>query len=281
MYHNKFVAAIRVAGKVLREVDEIVYVPLGSEYDILLKNLSTVRALVNVSIDGDDVTDGTQLIVPANGSLNLERYIRSGNMHKGNRFKFIERNDAVEAGRGIGAEDGLVRIEFEFERVQPPVLWSTFPPRNVPFRNYPTWNSQPYFGDGTTFTTTDTAVFSSTAGTYSDTVNTFNEKDIRAQAIAAGVFNAGNVGGEGMSYTTAVGITVPGEVSNQKFEQGEWFPTEGVKHAIVLRMVGHVGGQRVLKPVTVKQKPKCVTCGHVNKGTAKFCSQCGTSLTIV
>ena len=43
MYNNKLVAAIKSNGKVLREFGEEVYIPFGSEYSILIKNLHSVR----------------------------------------------------------------------------------------------------------------------------------------------------------------------------------------------------------------------------------------------
>ncbi len=113
MYANKFVAAIKVGGKVLREHGDTVYLPFGSEYSILLKNLSTARAQVKITIDGTDVLNGDSLVVNP-GDLELERFLKE--MDRGNRFKFIERTKAVEDHKGVGAEDGLVRIEYQFEK---------------------------------------------------------------------------------------------------------------------------------------------------------------------
>jgi len=78
-----------------------------------------------------------------------------------------------------------------------------------------------------------------------------------------------------------VGITVPGSMSNQKFATVASFPLEDQKHVIVLQLKGETADNKVTAPVTVKAKPKCVTCGKVNKATAKFCSNCGTALEIV
>jgi len=114
MYSNKLAIALKSAGKVLREFDDQVYVPFGSEYSILVKNLNSVRALVSVSVDGEDAGDGTQFVIHGNSEIELERFIKNGNFKKGNRFKFIERTDAVEDHRGIGIEDGLIRVEFQF-----------------------------------------------------------------------------------------------------------------------------------------------------------------------
>lgn len=117
------VAAIKVAGKVLREDGETVRIPFGSEFTVLLKNLNTVRTIVTVEIDGTDVTGGAGLIVPAGGSVDLERFIKNNNMAEGLRFKFIERTAKIENGpRGIKAEDGLVRVIFEFEKMIPPLM---------------------------------------------------------------------------------------------------------------------------------------------------------------
>ena len=68
MYDNKFVAALKVNGKILREVKDIVFVKFGSEYSILLKNLNSVRALVNIQIDGQEVCPGG-LVLDANRGI--------------------------------------------------------------------------------------------------------------------------------------------------------------------------------------------------------------------
>ena len=78
------------------------------------------------------------------------------------------------------------------------------------------------------------------------------------------------------------GITVPGSISEQKFQVVAGFQTEDEKHVIILRLLGETADNKpVVKPVTVKAKPKCITCGRVNKATAKFCQDCGTALEIV
>lgn len=121
MYNSKLAVCIKAAGKVLREQKDQVFLPFGSEYSIFIKNLNSVRALVRLNLDGVDVTDGTDLVVQANGSIDLERFMKKGNLSQGNRFKFIERTGKVEAHRGIQAEDGLLRVEFQFEKVAPKV----------------------------------------------------------------------------------------------------------------------------------------------------------------
>jgi len=77
------------------------------------------------------------------------------------------------------------------------------------------------------------------------------------------------------------GITVEGSKSNQSFTTVSSFSLEPAKHSIVLKLLGETPDNKpVVKNVTVKTKPRCKTCGHQNKATAKFCTHCGTSLEI-
>lgn len=272
MYQNKLVACLKSNGKVLREFKDTVYIPFGSEYSVLLKNLNNVRALVNVSIDGSDVAEGSAFVLGANQSLEISRFIRNGNLTQGNSFKFIERTGAVERGRGgIQLDDGIIRIEFQFERPTPV------------YRPSPT----PYFGStGTPKLGSD---YFSTAG-FADFINNAPiGGSLQSSSMLRGIdrndtFTA--VASASASVPTGLqndaGVTVAGSVSDQKFSIASSFATESETHVIVLKLLGETeAGVQIVKPVEVKTKPVCSTCHKVNKATAKFCSECGTSLTIV
>lgn len=272
MYAHKFAVAIKNNGKVLRERGDSVALPFGSEYSIFLKNMNSVRALVRIEIDGTDVTGGHQLIVPANGTLDLERFIKNDNMGQGNRFKFIERTKKIEDGpRGIKIEDGLVRVEVEFEREPAPFKtpdWDRIikdqlarDSNNITGQH---WNG-PYY---------------TTCGSQSGLIGQVHLNSIGGEAYSVNNSSLSSATSD-IQNMSEVGITVPGSVSDQKFGQGAWFPTDGVKHVLVLKLLGEVEGKVVEKPITVKTKPTCITCGTVNKANAKFCRECGTALTIV
>lgn len=262
MYNHKLAVALKSAGKVLREFEETVYVPFGNEFSVLIKNLNSVRALVKIEIDGEDVGDGTKFIVDPNSDVELERFLKNHNLKNGNRFKFIERTNNIEQHRGIGVEDGIIRIEFNFEKVlslQPTYDWNNH------------WNT-PYGSNlrGMTGNSTFTAS-NGIAGNHTLTSNNIGA----------------NVNADVANYSCDInvndaGLTVPGSISDQEFKDGVWFPTEVETHVIVLQMLGQTeDNQQVIKPVTVKAKSKCTTCGRTNKATSKFCTDCGTSLTIV
>jgi hypothetical protein len=288
MYGNKLACAIKVNGKVLREFKDTVYIPFRSEYSILVKNLEGRRAVVNVYIDGDNAVPGG-LVLNANQEVELERKIVNGNLREGNRFKFIERTENIENGpRGIKLEDGLIRIEHQFER----------PPMQI--TQLPDWQ-QKQIWDGIKFG----GVSGATGSLYSANMpTTYNvngvmrgvdfskgedTRRISAQATTAtlnsmGISSSGEVH-DGMATMDCsfndVGITVPGSKSSQTFQTAYVGQLETDKHTMVIKLMGDLGNNKpVVKAVTVKAKPKCTTCGKHNKATAKFCAECGTALEI-
>jgi hypothetical protein len=83
------------------------------------------------------------------------------------------------------------------------------------------------------------------------------------------------------SYVAEVGITVPGSKVQQSFTTVYGFKSEVQSHVIIIRLAGKIGTVEIAAPVTVKTKNICSTCSHTNKHTARFCSACGTSLTLL
>jgi hypothetical protein len=264
MYNQKLVASIKANSKVLREFKDTVYINFGAEYSILLKNLNTTRAVVNVFIDGENVVPGGLVIDPGR-TVDLERWIKNGNLSEGNKFKFIERTGAVEKHRGVKLEDGLIRIEFQFELYD----------MNQFFMNNQIYNKSIMRGiGGDTFAVpqgTGSALYSSVSGSTCD----------GAWLSASGAMtNSMNVSAQAQSMpANDVGITVAGSKSEQRFTTTSMGVLEAEKHSIIFMLLGETEDNKpVLQPVNVKMKPKCTSCGKQNKATNKFCSECGTSL---
>ena len=255
MYESKLVASLKANGKILREFKDTVYIPFGSEYSFLLKNLNTKRALVTVYIDGEDMTPGG-LVLNAGQEIDLERSIKNGNLKEGNRFKFIERTGNIEQHRGVKLEDGLVRIEFQFEQYD---LNQWF------INNHSTYSKGPMRGIGG-------------SGISGSTGDWIAPMSTMYSSVSGAMTNTMNVSAQAQSLND-VGITVPGSKSTQSFTTTSMGVMEAEKHTIVLKLLGEtVDNQPVREAVTVKHKPKCTTCGKQNKATNKFCSECGTSL---
>lgn len=265
MYSNNLAFAIKSRGKVLREFGDKVYLPFGSEYSILIKNLENKRVSVNVSIDGKDIAEGiSSFVIDAKGTLELERFVRNANLNEGNRFKFIERTESIEKHRGIELEDGLVQVDYRFEDTE---SWKKY----VQWTHSNIW----YHGD--------------TSGHY------YGDPNINVNSVMRGV-TGGTVSTNSVwpagsvpcnSTTTAstnlndAGITVPGSESQQQFHTTWAFPTESTKHTMVIKLLGQMEHKPVIKPVTVKTQQTCSTCGRRNKAVAKFCTECGTALQLI
>lgn len=314
MYSNKLAIAVKHNGRVLREHGDTVHLPFGSEYSLHFKNMNSVRALVRVSVDGQDATEGTSLIVPANGSVDLERFIKNGNLSSGHKFKFIERTSKIENGpRGIKAEDGLVRIEFEFEREpaklkNPDYITPWFGKREEHHhhhyhRSYPDFSNvklggaaKGSAGDPTpSWTVTSTAAdfgdgvasasFSAASNSISANMSQTLDSFSAPRAATKGVLRSSSASKISVQAAAPLlndkGITVGGSKSDQQFVAGSWFPTDGVKHVMVLKLLGETSKGKVEKAVTVKTKQECPTCGTKNKHGTKFCRECGTGLEVV
>lgn len=280
VYKKNFVVCVKVNGKILREAKDVVTLPFGSEYSILLKNMNAVRATAKVEIDGVDVLGGVKLELDANGSVELERSITNRNFEKGNRFKFIERTEAVEAGRGIGSTDGLVRVEFAAEIVQPAPIVQKIIQDWQDWRWWPGRQYQPYDPYDPYYPPYQNGISCKTP--------------LRGcQITAQGMSGSLAMSAESMNKCSNtesincvetsindIGVTVPGSLSNQKFSNGFYFATD-TPEVITLRLLGKKAGKTVVKPVSVSDKPVCITCKKANRPSSKFCSECGTSLEIV
>ena len=287
MFANKLVVAIKANGKVLREFGDVVKLPYGSEFSILVKNLNNKRVKFILYIDGTDVLDGTEIIVNENSEIELKRFIRNSNMNEGNAFKFIERTISIEDGpRGIKIEDGIVRVEYWFEETpqvvyKPQIVWVAEYQKYMPVSN-PYGNNGPYWNKGI-------------SGAPGSLATDIYPNNITNNIITRGIDSAtyGSVTGAVTQSATAVnniqtnsatvlnndaGITVPGSKVEQKFQTVYGFKSEVQSYVIILKLVGVVGETVVTKPITVAHKPTCTTCGKINKASSAFCSQCGTAL---
>lgn len=297
MYSNKLVACIKANNKVLREDKENVYLPFGAEYSILIKNLNTVKALVSVSIDGTNATEDTQLVIAPNSEIELQRFIKNGNLDSGNAFKFIERSGSIEEFRGSKVDDGFIRIEFQFEKAKPVTITTHH------YNRYHDWHSTwpgPYWysthasgssglmGDSLTGSSGGMMTNNNIGSVYggAQATSAGDPAKLTSRSItrsASKSLLSSQTSTQSLSATPVndIGITVAGSEVKQQFKVASAFAVEDQKHVLILKLVGEVGNVQVTAPVTVSAKPKCTTCGRTNKANAKFCVNCGTSLSII
>lgn len=282
-YQNKLVAVVKVNEKVLREQNGGEFtIPFGSEYSVLLKNLNSVRVQVKVSIDGRDATEDTWLIIAPNSSIELERFIKGGNLSSGNKFKFVEKTKAIEDHRGNKEDDGLIRIEYQTEKVvRKEEVITTYTthhdyhyhyPYRPPCFPYPYWSvNNSSFSNGVRGSASGGVLRSRSTNTSTSSLSEASSGPIHAQNMNMAINNINNFDG----------ITVEGSQSNQQFYKTSGFPVYETSDVIVLKLRGVVGNQVVTAPVTVKTKRTCNYCGRRSKSSVKFCPQCGASLEII
>jgi len=243
MFKNDFVTVVKVDGKILREDKDVVYIPFGSEYELHFKNLSNKKALVSIEIDGTNVMNGRRLIVDGNSIASIQRFVDENSMNEGNKFKFIQKTEQIQKHRGDKIDDGIIRIEVQYEK---PIIR----PRIEKF-----WQE-------------DDNQWSILRGTTSKGVFTCSSAttDSFSTQVCCSLPKQDE------------GITVKGSTSNQKFVNGIVGELEYEKHVFTFQLKGIKKDEKVEQPITTKTKFKCETCGTVNKSNSKFCRECGTFL---
>jgi len=268
-YKDYFVVEVKSNGKILRVRDDAVYLPFGSEYSILLKNLNSRKASVNVSVDGQDALDNHSLILDPNGETILEGFLK-GNIAK-NRFRFIQKTKEIQEHRGDKADDGMIRIEFAFEKPQPePWIKNTI--KEV-HHYYNTPVKIEHYGSSVewTYCNNDTPVAMGAAGPTVENSVADLSRSVKSNVTCDSL---------GLADVPLVdeGITVKGSECNQQFRYGYIGELEHPE-VIVLRLKGLTQtGNQINDPITVKSKLTCPTCGTKSKSSMKYCGSCGTFL---
>jgi len=291
-YKDNFVIEVKCNGKILRVRDGAVNLPYGSEYTLLLKNLNSRKASIKISIDGQDVLDYSSLILEPNSSTELEGFL-SGSIAK-NHFKFIHKTKEIQEHRGDKVDDGLIRVEFAFEKSKPETIKRTILHEHHDHHHhhhdhdyyYPRpfhWNYNDWFNGDTTIK------YSSTCDPLSS--RTFNDSgEIRGmvsencsgninQDVSNFMVQSDSLGVASLGQPLDdEGITVKGSECHQSFQYGAIGELEQ-SQVITIQLKGMTGsGVQIQQPVTVKEKLACSTCGIKSKSSFKFCPSCGTYL---
>lgn len=263
-YKDKFVAVVKSNGKNLREHGDVVTLPFGSEYSIYLKNLETRPAVVKITIDDVDVLKGNRIIIKPNEDLELEGFLEGIDVK--NKFKFIQKTQQIADYRGDNAMDGIIRIEYWFEKPATTWIYTQYSPWGVTTGSYYqtsyTYDSQdPMFTDR--FSSSTTGSVRTSGGT------TTAATPITPTSTITSSYNV----------NMDEGITVPGSDSDQIFTTSAVGELEDTSHAIVLKLRGQTSsGILTQKIVSTREKLKCQTCGSTSRSSAKFCHNCGTAL---
>ena len=251
MYSKGLVVSIKCDGKILREYNEIVQLPFGTEYSILLKNLNNRRVAVKIEIDGQDIGDNERLIIDANSKLELKRFI-----NKNNAFKFIQKTEEISDYRGDRIDDGIIRVSYQFEMILPKInIYS---------------NNNPYYNTWTTCSTTTSPLYNiKNVYTSNMSMNTHEQvNEIQTTTTTNMDIDDSNNNG----------ITVAGSEVNQQFGYVYDFIAENETQVIILVLKGCNKDKQIEQPLFVTTKLVCPTCGQKHNNNIKYCPNCGTYL---
>lgn len=280
MYKNNFVAVVKCNGEVLREKQkENVFLPFSSEYSIFLKNLENRRASVKIFIDGQNIFgEHGSYILGAHQECEIERFVGE-NLNSGNRFKFIKKTAEISQYRGDRIDDGLICVEFVFEKQivhEQRIIHNTYVYPNPPYYHFPTYPFSPYCLSSTVsnkslWDNEPMSVYNSNVSKEINMGSTFN---------ASSIVNSNAEAYRDIEPISEEGITVKGSISNQRFTEVSIGELEEASHTFTLRLKGYVSAfkSEVKKPITTHEKLICSSCGLASGTDASFCKKCGTCL---
>ncbi len=277
-YSKGLVVSIKCNGKILRDNDNNnIYLPFESEYSILFKNLTSKRCCVSVDIDGMNILNNNQLIINPNETQELERFFNN-DINKGNKFKFIKKTQKISDYRGDRIDDGIIRIEHQFEKDKKDNVKIIYEYTNpyTPYPYYPPYYTLPaYIPHYHFYSSTD------------NTIKNINNNDVENHCY----YNS--IVGQNESFTISStinntdnirqinedGITVKGSESNQHFNYTNIGELENKEDTIIFKLNGqNKDNNEIKKEISIKDKMICQTCGTSNKSLNKYCRECGTYL---
>ena len=259
VYCAGLVVAVQVSGKSAREVttsgDTKVHLPFGTDYSLLFKNTKPKqRAVVSVSIDGKDVLGGSRIVVPARGATDLKGFLDDDGVR--DAFRVIEKTKEVSEHLGNDPEDGLIRVEWQFEVERKPFIVKTEPLKiRIDWDDYWTMGG-PVVGSAVRGFTNNGMLDEATFSSYS------SSRDVSTQ---------------GMSKNESV-VTARGGDVHQDFESVSVDYLEPEVHVAVIQLFGKEGETVIKKPILTRVKLQCPSCGKSWSSTHKFCGSCSTKL---
>lgn len=287
MYSKKMVAVVKTGGRILREFDTNIsgnesecslLLPFNSEYSLLLKNLESRPARVKIQIDGEDVLSGNALIIQPGKPLELDGFMNSGGKVT-NRFRFIQKTEQIINHRGDRIDDGIIRIEVQYEKPKP-VTVDVYENHHHNHDHY-WYHPRPYWPWNNPYNPWCPTV------TYSG--NLADNKPNLTNSISGSVpetmkgLQSSYIGDNNVLMASCgplpeEGITVKGEILDQQYKNGYIGELETNSYVIIIRLKGTAGldKAKVVTPVEVRTKIQCPTCGTMVKSGNKFCSNCGS-----
>jgi expansin (peptidoglycan-binding protein) len=267
------VVNVKINDRTVEEKDGKVVIPFNSEYSLLLKNRNDRKAVARVYIDGDEVTEKGRLIIDANSSVNLERYI--DDVERGRRFKFVPLSNNKVSDKG-NSEKGCIEVRFQLVK---PVVNNVIVHEEHIYHHRPHW---PIRYNGPFYVDYDYPLFGGTVfcnsvskGLSSGTLNTSGNSNFTS--FATSIAGAGEIKTHDDAFiqdnhlVEEKGATIKGSNSSQKFSFAYIGELESNEIVIRFQLVGTTDSNIISKYC----KKHCPSCGKAYGVNDAFCSVCG------
>lgn len=121
MYNNKFIMCVLVDGRPQKELaNGEVRIPFGAQYTLRFRNKHNRRAVVDFTIDGENVSGGGY-VIDANSHIDIKRH---SDVDRSFKFVALDSEDAIDHGKNGSNPDrvkGTIVANFRLEKEQPVV----------------------------------------------------------------------------------------------------------------------------------------------------------------
>lgn len=251
--------SIYVDNKLLSDNGGKVYLPYGCEYEIHFKNTDhRTCGITKVLIDGENILKKTRLVVLPNEKSVLKGISKEfdASLSKDYAFKFIQKTEKISEFRGDRDEDGLITINFGFEKPDVPLSQTRFEGMDSNGR----YSKGLFIGSGP-----QNSVLRSM---QSDSIN----KSLQPTYIGIQSFS------DESDSASEKGITVKGQEIEQSFQRTRLGQLVDFG-SMTIELYSKVNSDTpVSEPIHSKGKVQCKTCGTTSPNKFKFCPECSTNL---
>jgi len=249
MTNTKLITSLIVEDKLLLKNNSQVKLPFGCEYSIYLKNLENKKVSIGIKIDGQDILNGSKILLNPKEEMTLERFVEE--LSEGRKLRFIEKTKEISDFRGNKAEDGLIIISYQYEKDRV----------NKGFG---------FIGDY------EFPTYGASRGLQSNSLNSC------ANSVKAS-YSANSVAASlDANCLNDKGITVEGTESKQSFNRGYIGDLEYKEHFEVIELFGYVSecGISPNEETYFTKSKFCPSCGTFYEASdeADYCCKDGTYL---
>jgi len=276
VYSNRFVMCVLLKGVPQEELaNGTVKIPFG-EYSLRFRNKNPRRAVVQIYIDGENVSGGGY-IIGANSFIDIKRHAEIDRAFK---FVALDSPDAIEFGKNgenKNKEKGTIEARFYLEKERPPIPYGMVYPREVHHHHHypiitepPTPWISPYKHP---YKTPD--IWCGSSVTYNSSNNSSpplaNCCSFDSEPIEREIKTSGSMRGMSSCHSTPPvkdGCTVEGGLTDQSFYKVD-IDIEDTFTSVKIFLQGYV--EEVIK----NDGLYCENCGAKTRRKAKFCSSCG------